>query len=178
MLSQSLDRVLKSFLYSAHPTINDLPDEKTRANLANGSRNPEIAGRLLALDLGEKRTGAAITDEMRLTVRTLPALHQTSWKELLRSVAEIVRRFDAKALVIGLPLNFDGSEGPAAINARKRARDFSLSLNLPVYLQDERLTSHAAEAQLRSEGYTEKEIRELVDSQSAAIILNDFLEQH
>ena len=155
-----------------------MSDEKTNANLANGSISIEAAGRLLALDLGEKRTGAAITDEMRLTVRLLPVLHQTSWKELLRSVAEIVRRFDAKALVIGLPLNFDGTEGAAAEKARKRAHDFELSLKLPVYLQDERLTSRAAEEHLRSAGHTEREIRELVDSRSAAIILNDFLEQH
>jgi putative holliday junction resolvase len=155
-----------------------LPDEKTNANLANGSIRNEAAGRLLALDLGEKRTGVAITDEMRLTVRPLPVLHQTSWKELLRSVAEIVRRFDAKALVIGLPLNFDGTEGTAAEKARKRAHDFELSLNMSVYLQDERLTSLAAEEHLRSTGHTEREVKELIDSQSAAIILYDFLEQH
>lgn len=155
-----------------------MSDEKTNANPANGSLRHEAAGRLLALDLGEKRTGAAVSDEMRLTVRPLPVLHQTNWKELLRSVAEIVRRFDAKALVIGLPLNFDGTEGAAAENARKRARDFELSLNLPVYLQDERLTSRAAEEHLRASGHTERAVRELVDSHSAAIILQDFLEQH
>ena len=152
-----------------------MPDEKTNPNFANGSLNSEAAGRLLALDLGEKRTGAAITDELRLTVRPLPALHQTNWKELLRSVAEIVRRFDAKGLVIGLPLNFDGSEGLAAQKARQRARDFELSLKLPVYLQDERLSSVAAEENLRSSGLAEKEIRDLVDSHSAAIILNHLL---
>jgi putative Holliday junction resolvase len=155
-----------------------LPDEKTNANLAQNSTCGDVAGRLLALDLGEKRTGTAITDEMRLTVRPLPALHQTNWKELLRSVAEIVRRFDAKGLVIGLPLNLDGTEGAQAQKARKRARDFELSLKLPVYLQDERLSSRAAEENLRSAGYDEKEIRKLVDSHSAAIILQDFLEQH
>jgi len=155
-----------------------LPDEKTRANLVHGSLSKEVAGRLLALDLGEKRTGAAITDEMRLTVRLLPALHQTNWKELLRAVSVIVRRFDAKGLVIGLPLNFDGTESTASQKARKRAKDFELSLNLPVFLQDERLSSRAAEENLRSAGYAEKEIRELVDSHSAAIILNDFLERH
>jgi putative Holliday junction resolvase len=155
-----------------------LPDEKTRANLAHGSLSKEAAGRLLALDLGEKRTGAAITDEMRLTVRPLPALHQTNWKELLRAVSVIVRRFDARGLVIGLPLNFDGTEGAASQKARKRAKDFEQSLNLPVFLQDERLSSRAAEENLRSAGHAEKEIRELVDSHAAAIILNDFLERH
>lgn len=136
------------------------------------------AGRLLALDLGEKRTGAAISDEMRLTVRPLPALHQTNWKELLRTVSQIVRSFDAKGLVIGLPLNMDGTESPAARKARKRARDFELSLELPVYLQDERLSTRAAEERLRAEGRNRKEVRELLDSSSAVIILNDFLAEH
>ena len=79
---------------------------------------------------------------MRLTVRPLPALHQTNWKELLRAVSVIVRRFDAKGLVIGLPLNFDGTESAAAQKARKRAKDFELSLNLPVFLQVFKLFQH------------------------------------
>lgn len=154
-----------------------MPNEKANTNQINGHAQNEAAGRLLALDLGEKRTGAAISDEMRLTVRPLHTLHQTNWKELLLAVSAIVQRFDAKGLVIGLPLNLDGTEGAAAQKARKRARDFELSLKLPVHLQDERLSSRAAEEDLRSAGHTEKEVRELVDSHSAAIILNDFLGQ-
>lgn len=154
-----------------------MPDEKANPKQTHGSARSEAAGRLLALDLGEKRTGAAISDEMRLTVRLLPALHQTNWKELLRAVSLIVRRFDAKELVIGLPLNLDGTEGTAAQKARKRARDFELSLKLPVHLQDERLTSRAAEETLRATGRAGKDVQSLVDSYSAAIILNDFLER-
>ena len=115
---------------------------------------------------------------MRLTVRALPPLHRTNWKELLRAVADLVRRFDAKAVVIGLPLNIDGSVGDAAKEAQKRARNFELSLKIPVYMQDERLTTREAEESLREAGYSPNKVRVQVDSQSAAIILRDFLADH
>ncbi len=133
------------------------------------------AGRLLALDLGTRRVGMAVTDEMQISVRPLPALRRTSWKNLLRRVAGALESFDARALVIGLPLGLDGTEGSAAAEARRLARNFQLSLRLPVYLQDEKLSTRAAEEALRAEGLTAEERRERVDSESAAIILRDFI---
>lgn len=149
---------------------------ETSTNNACGFVSKETAGRVLALDLGEKRVGVAVSDEMRLSVRALPTLYRTNWKELLRAVAELVRGFDAKALVIGLPLKMDGTEGNAAKEARKIAGNFELSLKIPIHLQDERLTSREAEEHLRAAGHSDNEVRERVDSQSAAIILRDFLE--
>ncbi|HKC64282.1 MAG TPA: Holliday junction resolvase RuvX, partial [Pyrinomonadaceae bacterium] len=153
----------------------NLSNSKTSTNYANGFVPKERAGRIIALDLGEKRVGVAVSDELRLTIRTLPHLYRTNWKELLRAVSDLVGRFDAKAVVIGLPLNLDGTEGNAAKEARKIAGNFELSLKIPIYLQDERLTSREAEESLRASGYSEREVRERVDSQSAAIILRDFL---
>jgi putative Holliday junction resolvase len=133
------------------------------------------SGRLLALDLGEKRVGVAVSDELSITVRPLPFLSRTNWKKLLTAVADLLQDFDAKALVIGLPLNLDGTEGQAAAEAKRQARNFELSLKVPVFLQDERLTSRAAEETLRSTGHTGDDIRKRVDSEAAAIILRDFL---
>ena len=133
------------------------------------------AGRVLALDLGEKRVGAAISDELRITVRPLPFLRRTSWKQLLGAVADLLRSFDAKALVIGLPLNLDGTEGPAAKEARRLARNFERTLKVPVHLQDERLTSREAEEALRLAGRSDAELRLSVDGEAAAIILRDFI---
>jgi putative Holliday junction resolvase len=90
-------------------------------------------------------------------------------------VANVVANFDAKAMVIGLPINMDGSEGPAAAEARRRATHFKSYLGLPVFLQDERLTSVEATEKLTIEGKTFREIRDLIDSESAAIILRDFI---
>jgi putative Holliday junction resolvase len=83
---------------------------------------------------------------------------------------------DAKTLVIGLPLRLDGTVGSAAAEVERLAHNFAKSLDLPVFLQDERLTSVEAEANLKSLGLRRQDILELVDSESAAIILRDFLE--
>jgi putative Holliday junction resolvase len=145
--------------------------------LEHDEQRTKIAGRLLALDLGEKTVGVAISDPTRLTVRPLASLRRTSWKKLLQAVSGLIRDFDALALVIGLPLNLDGTEGTAAIEARRRAQHFQLFLKIPVHLQDERLTSREAEAQLRAAGFSEEEIRLKVDSEAAALILRDFISE-
>jgi putative Holliday junction resolvase len=154
------------------------------SNASNSKRNTtndlrrEAAGRLLALDLGKKRVGVAVSDEMWMTVRPLAPLHRTNWKELVRAVADLVQSFDARGVVIGLPFNLDGSEGQAAVEARQNARNFELSLKIPVYLQDERLTSLEAEESLRAAGCSDNKLREYVDSQAASIILRDFIANH
>lgn len=93
----------------------------------------------------------------------------------MRDVAELIRHFDAKSLVIGFPVKLDGSEGSAAAETRKTAQKFALSLEIPIYLQNESLTSVAAEERLRANGYRTEEIATLIDSESAAIILSDFI---
>lgn len=132
-------------------------------------------GRIIALDPGTKRIGVAVCDEMRITTRPLDAINRTSWKKLLTSVREIISEFDAKALVIGLPLESDGGESEMSIEARRMARNFSLSLSIPVYLEDERVTSYEAKSRLWAAGKTVAESRKLVDSEAAAIILDDFI---
>ena len=147
--------------------------ENDRPHLCDAK--PALAGRLLALDLSQKRVGVAVSDEQCLIVRPLQTLQRTNWKQLLRTVAETIKRLDARALVIGLPLRLDGSEGSAAQEARRIARNFALSLDVPVYLQDERLTSRQAEEELRAAGLADDELRARVDGESAALILRDFI---
>ncbi len=132
-------------------------------------------GRIFALDPGTKRIGAAICDELRVTTRPLEAIPRTSWKKLLLTVKNILAEFDAKALVIGLPLNSDGSESEMSMYARDLARKFSLSLDVPVFLQDERVTSYEAKSRLWDRGIDPRDARKMVDSEAASIILSDFL---
>lgn len=133
------------------------------------------AGRLLALDLGARRVGVAVCDELRLAVRPLPPLARANWKRLLKEIAALCQSFDARGVVVGLPVNLDGTEGEAAREARRIARNLSLSLHLPVHLQDERLTSLAAEQTLRGEGASAAEVATRIDGEAAALILSDFL---
>ena len=139
----------------------------------------DAPGRLLALDLGSKRVGVAISDELRITTKPLPFIPRRSWKDLLRQVAAIVETYDARGVVIGLPLNMNGTASAAAAETKRLAENFRRSLNVPVFLQDERLTTVAAGAALKSERLGNDEVDERIDSESAAIILRDFMaEQH
>lgn len=133
---------------------------------------------MLALDLGAKRVGVAVSDELRITVNPLPAIERRSWKDLLRRVAAVIESYDARGLVIGLPLSLDGAEGSAAQEARAMAEKFRRSLSVSVYLQDERLTTFAATEQLKGAGRNALEIKQQVDSEAATVILGDFIANH
>jgi len=144
---------------------------------ADESEPRKVKGRLLSLDLGMKRVGVALSDELQLTVKPLAPLRRTNWKTLLRQISDLRLSFDAQGVVIGLPLNMDGTEGDAAREARRTARNLSLSLDVPVHLQDERLTSHAAGESLRDAGVSGTELNARLDSEAAALILRDFISQ-
>ena len=135
----------------------------------------QIIGPVLALDLGEKLVGAAVSDERLVTTKRLQPLKRSNWKKLLQDVRHLLERFDAQTVVVGLPLRLDGSEGDAAKNVRRLALNLAKSVAQPVYLQDERLTSYAATENLKAEGVTTDEIPALVDGEAAAVILRDFV---
>jgi putative holliday junction resolvase len=134
-------------------------------------------GRIIALDPGTKRIGIAVSDELRITTRPLPRILRKSWKKLLLDVKNTIEHFDAKALVVGLPLESDGGEGEMTVEARRLARNFALSLEIPVFMQDERVTSYEAKGRLWEQGRDLRETRALVDSEAAAIILSDFIDR-
>jgi len=148
--------------------------------ITNPTNISEIAdlcqqGRILGLDLGMTKIGVAVTDELQITVRPLLTIWRKSWKELLKKVISLIEEFDAIALVIGLPYNFDGSENEMTAEARRLHRNFSLSLTIPVFLQDERLSSKSAQQNLFDRGLEMKQIMKIIDSEAATVILSDFL---
>jgi putative holliday junction resolvase len=157
-------------------SINIVQEKETinEPDFTDVSRAPR-AGRVVALDIGTKRVGIAVCDKSQFVSRPLRVLKRTSWKKLLREIVSILEEFDAKALVLGLPYNFDGSESEMSREARRLARNFSLSLEIPVFLQDERITSIEAKNLLHEQGYSYEEILERIDSEAAAVILSDFL---
>ena len=168
-----------AFRLTDYPILKLFVQEK---EIANPTRVAELStipleGRLLALDPGTKRIGVAVCDEMRVTTRPLDVITVSSWKKLLNRVKELVSEFDAKGLVMGLPLESDGSESEMSVHAREMARKFSLSLEIPVVLQDERVTSYEAKGRLWDRGVDTKSNRGLVDSEAAAIILADLIDR-
>ncbi|HET9527372.1 MAG TPA: Holliday junction resolvase RuvX [Pyrinomonadaceae bacterium] len=134
-----------------------------------------LTGPILALDPGEKLVGTAVSDEKLITIKRLPPLKRSSWKKLLQDVLSLIERFDVRTIVIGLPLSLDGTHGEAALNVERLARNLARSVSLPVYLQDERLTSFEAMENLKAEGKRRDEIPALIDGEAAAMILRDFL---
>jgi putative Holliday junction resolvase len=162
-----------------YPIYNFCVQEKDITNPDHiAEKSPRLPeGRIIALDPGTKRVGIAVCDELQMTVRPLPFIERHSWKRLLIDVLDTLTEFDAKALVIGLPYNFDGSESEMSAEARQMAAKFELSLEMPVFLQDERATSYEAKGRLWNAGVSRKATRRRVDSEAAAIILEDFLDR-
>jgi putative Holliday junction resolvase len=133
------------------------------------------SGRLLALDLGTKRIGVAVSDELQMTTRAVCIIERRSWKKVLKQIVSFLDEFDAVGLVLGLPYNTDGSESEMSQEVRRLAKNFSLSLKVPVFLQDERVSSYDARGRLWKLNFSEKEIRQKLDAEAAAIILSDFI---
>jgi len=134
------------------------------------------SGRLLCLDLGTRKTGVAVSDEIQMTVRPVTLIQRTGWKSFLKKIFGLIAEFDAVALIIGLPLEFDGGESEMSGIARETARKFSLSLDVPVFLHDERLSTYTARGHLWKTGKEGDELRARLDAESAAVILSDFIE--
>jgi len=133
-------------------------------------------GRIVSIDPGTKRVGVAVCDELQIIARPVRMIARSGWKKLLVQIKAILTEFDAVAFVIGLPYNFDGTESEMSAEARRLARNFSLSLDIPVFLQDERATSYEAKSRLWEQGADLKETSSRVDSEAASIILSDFLD--
>ncbi|MBX3356544.1 MAG: Holliday junction resolvase RuvX [Phycisphaeraceae bacterium] len=131
--------------------------------------------RYLALDIGAKRTGVAAGDDVVRLVQPLTVLQAPIGPPLLHALATLLCEHAPDALVVGLPLNMDGSEGPAAKSIQELARDLAAKFSLPVHLQDERLTSSEADARMARSGRTHGQKKALRDALAAAAILEDFL---
>ena len=139
--------------------------------------------RLLGLDLGERRIGVAIADP-DAGARPLATLVRRQRLDLdAASLAELVTRHDVAELVVGLPLDMRGTEGPQAVATRAWAEAIAARLGLPLTLRDERLSSHVAESRLgppkrgRAGGppsHAQRDARRgRIDREAAAIILQD-----
>jgi putative Holliday junction resolvase len=137
--------------------------------------------RTLAVDLGSRRIGLAISDESARLATPLEVLEVNSREESLRLVADRARRHDAQRLVVGLPLNMDDTIGPAATQTAKWARELSTLTGLPLVLVDERLSSFTAEQSLndqkrQGQKMTRKKKKQRLDAVAAADFLQGFLD--
>lgn len=131
--------------------------------------------RYLAIDYGTKRTGLAICDPAEAIVSPYGVLH--GQKDLIRQIGRIVASENIEAIVLGLPLNMDDTEGPQAKKVRAFAKALQAHVQVPVYFQDERLSSFGAEEKLEEIGLSKGKKLERLDALAAAEILHAFLER-
>ena len=131
--------------------------------------------RILGVDPGEKRIGLALSDPLGLTAGGLKVIHYSDFKQALAEIAALCRELEVGQIVVGYPLNMNGSLGPAAAEAKTLARRLKEVTGLAVYLFDERLTSARAAKTLIAGGLTRKKRRLVQDKLAAVFILEAFM---
>lgn len=135
------------------------------------------AGRLIALDLGEKRIGVAVSDETRLLARSLTVLNRQSRLADFERIRKIVDEFDVSLIIVGLPVLNSGAEGEKAAWVRDYGRELQSAVGLDVVFWDESYTTVRAEASLRERGIRGRRRRRQVDAVAAAFILQSYLDE-
>ena len=131
--------------------------------------------RVLAVDLGSKRIGIAVSDALGLSARPVETIRRSSTERDITRLKAIVADLDVEAVVVGLPLRMDGSVGDAAANTLRFVERLKLALAVDVFTQDERLTSYEAEQMMIERGFKPDERRKRSDEFAAMIILQDYL---
>jgi putative Holliday junction resolvase len=136
-----------------------------------------VPGRVLGLDLGDARIGVAISDDDRRLAVPLGNV-RTGAPADLRAVAALVREHAVTTVVVGHPRSMSGASGAAAVKAERFAEALASGLEVPVELQDERLSTVEAERALREAGVSGRARREVVDRTAATVILQAWLDAH
>ena len=137
---------------------------------------PSTPGRILALDLGSRRIGLALSDELGLTAQGLPTLHRTTKQHDFDSLGRVIAEYGVERVVVGHPLNMNGSEGPRARQAALFARTLANRCELPVALWDERLTTRQAQRVLRESGVGLRKRTKAIDRMAAVLILQSYMD--
>ncbi len=132
--------------------------------------------RILAIDFGEKRIGLALSDPLGFTAQGLQTLERQNIKQVIAHIAETVKNNQVGEIVIGLPVNMDGSQGFKAQEVLKFIPQLQIAAGVPVNTWDERLTSREASRLMIEEGLSRKKQRANSDRLAATLILQNYLE--
>lgn len=145
---------------------------------------PESAStirQILALDVGRRRIGVAISDPLGITAQPLLTLHRTTERADIRSLARLVRRYGIAAIVVGDPVHLSGETGPQALKVRRFADTLQAATGVAIHLLDERLTSAEAHTLLDQTGprvtsrNTRQKRESVIDQVAAVLLLEAFL---
>lgn len=134
------------------------------------------AGRVLGLDVGSRRIGIAVSDPLGITAQGLETLQRKNKRQDFERLGQIVRQYEVKEIVVGLPLRMSGAEGTQAEKMQDFAQELRKRFKLPVHLWDERLTSAEANRLLRETDLSIEKRGKAVDRMAAVLILQGWME--
>ncbi len=137
-----------------------------------------IKQRILGLDVGDRRIGVALSDPLGITAGGLETIQRVNMEQDVNKIAQLAKRHGVAEIVVGLPLNMDGSSGSQAEKVKSFGRKLSRATGLAVLYEDERLTTISAIRTLSIQGIKTGHNRDLVDRQAAAIVLQKFLDRN
>lgn len=135
-------------------------------------------GRVLALDVGERRIGVALSDPTRTLASPLTTIRAVPRSTALKRILTLIRDYEVTALVIGLPLTMNGDVGPQATLVQQFVDELRPLIDIPIFFVDERLTTVAAERMMIDLKIKPEQRRARIDEVAASIILQDFLDAH
>jgi putative Holliday junction resolvase len=155
-------------------TIHDLESKSARSLKLESISHP----RYLGLDVGNRRIGVAVSDELGLTAQPVLTLERHHNRRVdLRSLARLARRFGVVGVVVGNPVHLSGDISPQAAKTQAFAAELGELTGLPIHLWDERLTTREAHQILYEAGHPRQEHRRVVDQVAATLILQSFMEE-
>jgi len=134
--------------------------------------------RILALDFGEKRIGVAVSDALNIIAQSVGTIERKGIKNDLKKIQELVREYDANRLIVGLPLNMDGTKGKSADFAVTFVDEIKKEIKIEVEMMDERLTTAQGERILLEADVSRKNRRKNLDKIAAQLILQNYLDLH
>ena len=132
--------------------------------------------KIMAVDFGDARTGLAICDKTELLASPVGVIHEKRFEHAVEKVAAAAAENRAEAVIVGLPLNMNGSVGPRAELCRNFAEQLSSRVNVPVRMWDERQTTVSAAGYLNQTDTRGKKRKEVIDAVAAVIILDSYLQ--
>jgi putative Holliday junction resolvase len=135
-------------------------------------------GRLIGLDVGEKRIGVAVSDGLGMTAQPVGVVERKSLDKDAARILELLAEYDIDCAVAGLPLQMNGEEGEQAARVRHFCNAFSKRTEIEVIYQDERLTSAQSERMLIDSGVRRGKRRQVIDKMAATLILQSYMDSH
>lgn len=134
-------------------------------------------GKIMGLDLGTKTIGVAVSDGMRYSATPLETIKRTKFTQDAERIIELIGQNQIVALILGLPLNMDGTEGPRVQSTRAFARNLAPKVNLPIAFWDERLSTSAVTRMMIEADLRRDRRAEVVDKLAASYILQGALDR-